>query len=195
MYTCNWNLINKSATPTTIKLSTVWHGNVYMNISRNTKTSCQGNALHIMVLRDSPPKVPVMQSVGVFFTWCHPEQLLKKQRSCWWFEAPWSPCDVTLMNMIGPGHTLQWRHDEREGVSNHRRYDSLLNRLFRRRSKKSLKLRVTGLCEGNPPVTGGFPSQRASNAVNVSIWWRHHKLLVRVKQTFVSRSGMLYNFV
>ena len=29
-------------------------------------------------------------------------------------------------------------------------------------------------CEGNPPVTGGFPSQRASNAENVSIWWRHH---------------------
>ena len=27
---------------------------------------------------------------------------------------------------------------------------------------------------GNLPVTGGFPSQRASNAENVSIWWRHH---------------------
>ena len=33
-------------------------------------------------------------------------------------------------------------------------------------------LSVTGLCEGNPPVTGGFPSQRASNTENVSIWWR-----------------------
>ena len=31
-----------------------------------------------------------------------------------------------------------------------------------------------GLCEGNSPVTGKFPSQRASNAENVSIWWRHH---------------------
>ena len=37
-----------------------------------------------------------------------------------------------------------------------------------------LRPRVTGLCEGNPPVAGGFPSQRASNAENVSIWWRHH---------------------
>ena len=70
--------------------------------------------------------------------------------------------------------TLQWRHNEREGVSNHRRLDGLLNRLFRRGSKKTLKLRVTGLCEGNSPVTGEFPSQRASNAKNVSIWWRHH---------------------
>ena len=42
------------------------------------------------------------------------------------------------------------------------------------KSKKTSKLRVTGLCEGNPQVTGGFPSQRTSNAENVSIWWRHH---------------------
>ena len=69
---------------------------------------------------------------------------------------------------------LQWRLNERDGVSNHRRLDCLLNRLFGRRSKKTSKLRVTGLCEGNPPVTGGFPSQRASNAENFSIWWRHH---------------------
>ena len=68
---------------------------------------------------------------------------------------------------------LQWRHNERDGVSNHRRLGCLFNLLLRRRTKKST-LRVTGLCEGNPPVTGGFPSQRASNTENVSIWWRHH---------------------
>ena len=49
-------------------------------------------------------------------------------------------------------------------VSNHQRLGCLLNRLFRRSSKKTSKLRVTGLCEGKPPVTGGFPSQRASKA-------------------------------
>ena len=31
-------------------------------------------------------------------------------------------------------------------------------------SKKTSKLRVTSLCEGNPQVTGRFPKQRASNA-------------------------------
>ena len=44
------------------------------------------------------------------------------------------------------------------------------------RSKKTSKLRVTGLCAGNSPVTGEFPAQRASNAENVSIWWHHHAL-------------------
>ena len=60
--------------------------------------------------------------------------------------------------------TLHWRQNERDGISNHRRLDCLLNRLFRHRSKKTIKLCLTGLCEGNPPATGGFSSQRASNA-------------------------------
>ena len=36
----------------------------------------------------------------------------------------------------------------------------LLKRLFRRRSEKTSKLRVTGLCVGNSPLTGEFPAQR-----------------------------------
>ena len=59
-------------------------------------------------------------------------------------------------------------------VSHHQPHDCLLNRLFRRRSKKTSKLRVTDLCEGNSPVTSEFPAQRASDAENVSICWRHY---------------------
>ena len=67
---------------------------------------------------------------------------------------------------------------KRDGVSNHQPSDCLLNRLFRRSSKKTSKLRVTGLCAGNSPVTGEFPTQRASGMGNVSIWWRHHAVAV-----------------
>ena len=73
--------------------------------------------------------------------------------------------------------TLQWRHNGRGSVSNHQPHDWLLNRLFRRRSKKTSKLRVTGLCAGNSPGTGELPAQMASNAENVSIWWRHHEMV------------------
>ena len=69
---------------------------------------------------------------------------------------------------------LRWRHNGRDSVSNHQPHHCLLNLLFRRRSKKTLKLRVTGFCVGNSPGTGEFPAQMASNAENVSIWWRHH---------------------
>ena len=62
----------------------------------------------------------------------------------------------------------------RGGVSNHQPHNCLLNFLFRRRSKKTSKLRVTGLCVGYSPVTDEFPAQMASNAESVSIWWRHH---------------------
>ena len=75
----------------------------------------------------------------------------------------WSLCEG---NPLVP--TLQWRHNERDGVSNHQSHNGLLNRLFRRRSKKTSKLRVPG-------VTGEFPAQMASNAENVTIWWRHHE--------------------
>ena len=56
---------------------------------------------------------------------------------------------------------LRWRHN---GVSNYQPHDSLLNHLFRRRSKETSRLWVTDLCEGNSPVTSEFPTQRASNA-------------------------------
>ena len=50
-----------------------------------------------------------------------------------------------------PGQTpspLQWRHNGRDGVSNHQPHHCLLNRLFMRRSKKTSRLRVTGLRMG-----------------------------------------------
>ena len=83
--------------------------------------------------------------------------------------------DINLLKAVNVTHfTLQWHHNEHNGISNRQHLDCLLNRLFRRRSKKTSKLHVTGLCDGNPPVTSGFPSQRVSNTENVSIWWRHH---------------------
>ena len=70
--------------------------------------------------------------------------------------------------------SLQWRHNERNGVWNHRCLHCLCNCCFRRRSKKISKLRLTGLCAGNSPVTGEFPTRKTSNAENGAIWWRHY---------------------
>ena len=71
---------------------------------------------------------------------------------------------------------LQWRHNGHYGISNHQPHHCLLNPLFRRKWKKTSKLRITGLCAGNSPMTGEFPTQMGSNAENVSIRWRHHVL-------------------
>ena len=87
-------------------------------------------------------------------------------------------CDYPWLNhqliTFTLSRTLRWRHDERLGVSNHQPHDCLLNRWYRCRSKNTSKLLGTGLWGGNSPVIGEFPAQRASNAENVSIWWRHH---------------------
>ena len=48
------------------------------------------------------------------------------------------------------------------------------------------KLRVTSLRVGKSPVTGELPEQMASNAENVSIWWRHDvKTWLSLRKAFV----------
>ena len=96
---------------------------------------------------------------------------------CRWHHTIWD-----RVHTSHPSTTLRWRHNERNGVSNHQPHDCFLN--SRRRSKKTSKLRVAGLGAGNSPVTGLFPTQRASNAENVSIWWRHHEPLHTFFYTF-----------
>ena len=54
--------------------------------------------------------------------------------------------------------TLQWRHNERDGISNHRCLYCLLNFFQAHRW----------------PVDS--PHKRASNAENISIWWRHYNV-------------------
>ena len=88
-------------------------------------------------------------------------------------------------------HSLQWRHNEHGGVSNNRRLECLLHRLFRPRSKKTSKLRVTGLCEGNSPVAGEFSAQRASNAENVSMWQSYSPQVGTVYQSICIHQDIL----
>ena len=70
----------------------------------------------------------------------------------------------TIVSGTEPGISLQWRHNEHDGVSNNRR--RLAQPFVQAEIKKPAKLRVTGLCHGE------FTGDRASNAENVSIWWR-----------------------
>ena len=115
----------------------------------------------------------------------------RAQEGCIWHgstnqESPVWPClrppGTTLSHEVQDFfiRTLHWRHNGHDSASNHQPHDCLLNRLFRRRSKKISKLRVTGLCAGNSPEISEFPAQMASNAENVSIWWRHHKTVLSV---------------
>ena len=121
---------------------------------------------------------------------CHRQ--VCKQRPHWKRKlAAWSGFEFFTSTVLQPSSqcvslcvvealkiSLRWRHNGPVSVSNHQPHDCLLNRLFRRRSKKTSKLRVTGLCTGNSPGTGEFPAQMASYAENVSIWWRHHVSII-----------------
>ena len=81
-------------------------------------------------------------------------------------------CQIPLWES---NNALQWRHNEYDDVSNYQHLKCLLNHLYRHKSKKTSKRHISGLCEGNPLMTSGFLSERASNAENVSIWWHHEQ--------------------
>ena len=101
-----------------------------------------------------------------------------------YFECPLFPCATGRTNLTTG---FSWDYDDvimSAMASNHQPHYCLLNRLFRRRSKKTSKLRVTGRFVGNSPVTGEFPAKMASKAENVSIWWRHH---VEIVTAFATR--------
>ena len=111
--------------------------------------------------------LPIRGEFVVYLYWylplfCHGNGTLD-----WQVRHQWSNTDA-----------LQWRHNGCDTVSNHQPRECFLIHLIRQRSKKTSKLRVTGLGAGNSLETGEFPAQRASDAENVSIWWRHHWMSV-----------------
>ena len=63
-----------------------------------------------------------------------------------------------------------------DGVSNHQPRHCLFIRLFRRRSKKTSKLRVTGLCAGNSPWPVNSPHKWPVTLkmfpLMTSSWWQ-----------------------
>ena len=129
-------------------------------------TLCAGNSL---VTVEFPSQRPVKWSFNVFFD-LHLNKRLSKQLRRQWFGMPsyslWHHCIFLLFYAENKNMKitftlciheavcpcpLRWRHNELDGVSDHQPNGCLLNRLFRCRSKKTSKLRVTGLCVGNSP--------------------------------------------
>ena len=76
----------------------------------------------------------------------------------------------TTVKVSGEWETLQWRHNGHDSVSNHQPHDCLLNRYSGTDQRKHQSSASLAFEFFSP----GFPAQRASNAENVSIWWRHH---------------------
>ena len=180
----------------------VWNGNFVQNLDLNTLRLRQ-NGHHFtddifkciflnenlwISLKISLKFIPKVQINNILtlvqiMAWCHPgnkplpEPMMVSLPMHTCITQPrWIKLHFQLLQIIlqYPILSLQWRHNGHDRVSNHQPHDCLFNCLFRHRSKKTSKLRVTGLCARNSPGTGEFPAQMASNTENVSIWWRHH---------------------
>ena len=71
-------------------------------------------------------------------------------------------------------HIFQWRQMSTMVSKNHQQTDCLFSKLLRPTANTHQRSTLPGLSDGNPPVIGGFPSQRVSNAESVSTPWRQH---------------------
>ena len=106
-----------------------------------------------VVTDEFPSQRPVMRSFAIFFH-LPLNKRLRKQSWGWWFETPccslWRHCNVVRKfsnfdrirlevskNLKTEAHftTSQRRHNERDGISNHRRFECILNCLVRHRRK------------------------------------------------------------
>ena len=97
------------------------------------------------------PKSVITSGVCCSVVECHSRVSLLILLSINYFTMVITGITDMFMSMAIPFELLQRRHNEHDSVSNHQPHDCLLNRLFRRRSKKTSELRVTGLCVGNSP--------------------------------------------
>ena len=134
-------------------------------------------------LPDFPAQRPVTRSFDVSFD-LRLNKRLRKQSWGWWFETP----SRSLWRRRNGTHQRNAsRASYGPSIVNILHYNGLIMSVMASQitgasivcstvcsGADQEKLRATGLCEGNPPMTDGFPSQGASNAENVSIWRRHH---------------------
>ena len=165
------------------KVALRWSCDIFLalkNESRQRSLSCSDNLRRLPVMTTLASRQLLVFSYGVEWSNCYIMGL-----SIWFysgdswrrssvFPPKWPSWPRGRFPWIRPtsgwsrphqGNSLQRRLNERDSVSNHQPHDCL----FRRRSNKTSKLRVTALCAGNAQVTGEFPAQMASNAENMSI--------------------------
>ena len=130
-----------------------FHGVTNHSNSTNSSTACSGST-----------SLPLGEGIHPWPMYYHRKGLLvmRKVFTCH---------DVIILKPQHPISSLQWRHDEHDSVSNHKPHACLLNRLFKAQIKENIKAPRHWW-----PVTSEFPAQRASNAENISIWWRHHDI-------------------
>ena len=105
---------------------------------------------NITELREIPWNYQIVIWNGIKVLWTSMEHSMKLwRRQIKYHRVPLNSMEFWNRHQCSANfHALQRRHNEHDGVSNHQSHDCLLNRLFKRRSKKTSKIRVTGLCVG-----------------------------------------------
>ena len=129
---------------------------------------------------DSPYKGPVMPSFDASLV-VSLNKLLNKQFSYWWFEFKTTPLKCHVYILVGctvPGHQSTHISTNPPLESNKRSVNISVTVIWTWwHYDMQMRSASPALCEGNPPVTGGFPSQRTCDAELCSFDVSLNKLL------------------
>ena len=150
---------------------------IYERVSNRTFAPSVKSVCIVFIKLHSPSPVVLWLSVRRYETW--------PPIGCQWgMRHGLILAGITLL-------PLRWRYNGCDGVSYHQPHHCLPNLLFRHGSKKTSKLRVTGLCAGISSVTGEFPASHHKwpvtrkmfpfdEAIMVFGWSKHRLGLTRV---------------
>ena len=125
--------------PWRFNMMTLSNGNIF----RVTGPLCREFTGH----RRIPSQRPVTRSFDAFFD-LRLNKRLSKQSWVWWFEKP--SCSL-------------WRHCNESHAS-----ELFVRPFVQSNNKEDNRSALLFLCEGNPSITGEFPSHRTSNEVNIT---------------------------
>ena len=100
----------------------------------------------------------------------------------WNTQDRFTPCISTdTLNMLNIS-TFGGRHNGRDGASNHQPRDCLLNRLSDADQRKHQSSASLAFVWGIHRSPVNSPHKKASNAENVSVWWRYHEPPLHISQ-------------
>ena len=154
------------------------HSNVTVTSQANTLASKKTSQIHILTLCGWDPTVPdgfSSQRANNTESFCelkyHQLGIFTGATSTqsWsvvstvWFTKSYIHCNRDMLLHVSHYSNVIMSEMASQIISR----TSIYSTVYSGRSTKTSKLRVTGLCAGNLPVTGEFPAQRASNAENL----------------------------
>ena len=186
-----WCFSARALVATVLRMHTCISSCLWVNVKFKITPCSWGRMWNVLKIHQSVH--PILRILILYFCHVLPEWMLTSVpigtryvcTLCIWYcditylQFQWEymvcepPCIANHYENQITNETITVMSHEGHGISHHQPLQCLLSSLLGLTSKKHHRPTLLALCEGNPPVTSRFTSQRASRVEGVSMSWRH----------------------